>query len=148
MAFSLFQFVPIASQPCTGKQYPASRGHIKPRPLLRQGYLFESLQGTMSQVTPVHGPQAASLGCLHQCLSYLTLHFHLLLIRKKKANIELPPYICFPFPSLLSCPVAWIIPVSGIISSHTHDLRLYTVSFSFTSCTLTSVPQSLTNWSR
>lgn len=102
--------MPIASHPSTRKQYPTSRDHMKPRPLLCQGYLFQSLQGIMSQVTPVHGPQAASLGCLHQCLSCHTLHFHLL-IRKKKATIELPPHICFPYPSLLpSPPVAWIIP--------------------------------------
>lgn len=74
------------------------------------GFLFESLQGTMSRVSPAHGPQAASLGCLHQCPSYSTLHFHLLLIRKKKANIKLPLHISIPFPSLLPHPVAWIIP--------------------------------------
>lgn len=110
MAFSLFQFVLIASNSSNGEQYPTSRDHVEARPLLCQGYLSEPLQGTMSQVTHVHVPQAASLGCLHQCLSYHTLHFHLLLIRKKNANIELPPHIYFPFPSLLPCPVAWIIP--------------------------------------
>lgn len=104
----------------------------------------------MSQVTPAHGPHTAFPGCLHQCLSYSTLHSHLL-VRRKKAGIELPPHICFPFSNLLPCPAAWIILTQCLLCyaflPHPLLAPLHSL-FSFTSCTLTSAPPPLTNSSR
>lgn len=116
-----------------------------------QGYLLESLQGTMScRVTPAQSPRQTLLVASVSSAPTISLHFQLLLIRDKKASTQLPPqvsssqvslFVLLPglFPSL-SVPALVHLPPHTLLLGLLHGL------FSFTSCTLIT-PPSLTNHS-